>query len=460
MARQPTTRLQVSGYRFLVRRMEHALVRGDIRMLHDPVRTQSLSLVAGCALAAVLAAVCAIVALLKPHAVIGDAAVVMSRDTGALYVRVDGTLHPVLNLASAQLITGAAGKPEMVDAAEIDKAKRGPLLGIPGAPAVVAPPISGDEAGWAVCDDATTTVIVGATAHFTPQDRQPNVLVTAATGGVATTYLLYDGRRAEVDLRNPGVVWALRIDGIEPRPVSAALLDAIPEAPPIAPPAIPGLGGPGAVPGLRIGTVVRVTRAGVDDYAVVLADGIQHLSEVAANLIRMVDSQGRRDIVSVSPDAVGAVPVLDSLPVSAFPHLAGVTSGAGDPGVLCAQWRPDGPKTTLWMGDSLPVAVNAVALAQGDGDGPNIDSVAVPVGRSVYVRAVGLIGDDGDTGPLYLITDAGVRYGIYDAATAKSVGLQSEPVEAPWPVLSHLPGGPELERERALVARDSLVAAP
>ena len=46
-AQQPTTRLHVSGYRFLVRRMEHALVRGDTRMLDDPQRAQSLSFAAG-----------------------------------------------------------------------------------------------------------------------------------------------------------------------------------------------------------------------------------------------------------------------------------------------------------------------------------------------------------------------------------------------------------------------------
>ena len=41
-----------------------------------------------------------------------------------LYVRVDDTLHPVLNLASARLVTGSDARPEIVDAAEIDKAKR------------------------------------------------------------------------------------------------------------------------------------------------------------------------------------------------------------------------------------------------------------------------------------------------------------------------------------------------
>src|SRR6185369_7355937 len=108
MARQPTTRLQVSGYRFLVRRMEHALLRGDVRMLHDPTRAQSLSLTAGCVLAIVVVAGCAILAFLRPSSGVGDAGIVMSRDSGALYVRIDDTLHPVLNLASARLVTGDA----------------------------------------------------------------------------------------------------------------------------------------------------------------------------------------------------------------------------------------------------------------------------------------------------------------------------------------------------------------
>jgi Type VII secretion system ESX-1, transport TM domain B len=54
MARQATTRLYVSGYRFLLRRMEHALVRGDVRMLDDPRRAQSLSLIAGVVLAVIV----------------------------------------------------------------------------------------------------------------------------------------------------------------------------------------------------------------------------------------------------------------------------------------------------------------------------------------------------------------------------------------------------------------------
>ncbi len=85
----------------------------------------------------------------------------------------------------------------------------------------------------------------------------------------------------------------------------------------------PGAGLPGALAGLRVGTVVRVTRVDANDYFVVLADGVQRIGEVAADLIRITDSQGRREVASVSPDAVGDVPIVDSLPVSTFPQRAG-----------------------------------------------------------------------------------------------------------------------------------------
>lgn len=460
MARQPTTRLQVSGYRFLVRRMEHALLRGDIHMLHDPIRAQSLSFIAGCLLAVVVVAACAILAFLRPNAGLGDAAIVVSRDSGALYVRIGDTLHPVLNIASARLVTGSGARPEMVGAADIDNAKRGPTLGIPGAPTAIAKPLTDNESAWTVCDSTTSTVIAGYPDRIGDDARQPTVLVTPRTAGLAKTYLLYDGLRAEVDLRNPSVVWALRLDGIEPRPVSAAMLDAIPEAPPIAATRVPGADLPGAVAGLRVGTVVRVTRVDADDYFVVMTDGVQRVGEVAANLIRMVDSQGSQEIRSVSPDVVGDIPVVDSLPVSTFPRRAGTAVGAEAGGVLCAQWLPGEAKTILWMGDSLPADAKPVDLAQGDGDGPNLDRVVMPSGRSAYVRAGALTGDGADAGPLYLMTDSGVLFGIHDENTARLLGLEGGPVGAPWPVLSRLPRGPELSTDSALVARDSIASTP
>ena len=379
---------------------------------------------------------------------------------GALYVRVGDTLHPVLNLASARLIAGSAVNPRVVNEANTDSAKRGPLLGIPGAPAVIAKPLSDSESAWTICDDTTTTLIAGHSDELDRGDRQPSILVTARSESAATTYLLYDGRRAEVDLRNPGVVWALRLDGIEPRPVSRSLLDAIPEAPPIAAPHIPDAGRPSAVAGARVGTVVRVPRVDSDDFFVVLGRrSSAHRRSRGEPDSRPSTRTAASEMPSVSPDSVSGLPIVDSLPVSTYPRRAGATMGARDGGVLCAAWLPAGPKTVLWMGDSLPTARNPIALAQADGEGPAIDSVVMPSNRSAYVRAASLARDSGG-GPLYLVTDSGVLFGIRDEATAKLLGIQGEPVAAPWPVLSRLPRGPELNRDSALVARDSVTLPP
>ncbi|OBK70469.1 type VII secretion protein EccB [Mycobacterium sp. 1274761.0] len=455
MTRQPTTRLHVSGYRFLLRRMEHALLRGDLRMLHDPMRSQSLAFTAGCVLAVVVVAAVAILAFLRPSPGLGDAAIVMTRDSGALYVRVGDTWHPVMNLSSARLVAGSALTPRTVSGADVDSANRGPLLGIPGAPAVIGRPLSEHESSWTVCDDTTMTVIAGA-VDLDRRDRQPSVLVTARSESAAATYLLYNGWRAEVDLRNPGVVWALRLDGVEPLPVSLALLEAIPEAPPIASPKIAGAGGPGVIAGFRVGDVIRVTRVDGNDYFVVLANGIQRIGEVAANLIRIGDD--RNGITAVTPDVIADAPPVSPLAVSSFPSHAGQTTGA-EPGVLCGQWLPDGPTTVLWQGDSLPVDGHPVELAQHDGEGPNVDGIVMPSGRSAYVRTTAITGAQGG-GPLYVITENGVLYGLRDEATARVLGIEGDPVAAPWPVLSRLPRGPELSRDSALFARDSIPLPP
>jgi type VII secretion protein EccB len=382
----------------------------------------------------------------------------MSRDSGALYARVGDAWHPVPNLTSARLIAGSDAKPVAVEAAEIDRAERGPMLGIPGAPAVIGTPLRQQESAWAVCDDTTTTVFAADPTPADRIDRQPSVLVTPRQDSAATTYLLYEGRRAEVDLRNPAVVWALHLDGVEPRPVSPVLLAAIPEAPPIAPLQIPGAGSPGPLAGLPVGTVVRVTRADANDHFVVLAEGVQRIGEAAANLIRIRGSYGGHEIVSVAPDSVADVHVVDILPVSTYPGRVRPVKGAGDDGVLCAHWLPSGARTQLSVGEA-PTGVS-MELAQADGDGPNVDTVGVPPGRCAYVRATSLSGDSARTGPLYVMTGSGVLFGIPDEKTATMLGIPGTPVAAPWPVLSRLPKGPELSKDNALVARDTIGTPP
>jgi ESX secretion system ATPase EccB len=458
MARQSTTKLHVSGYRFLLRRMEHALVRGDVRMIDDPLRAQSLSLIAGVILAVIIVAACAILTFLRPPGTLGSAPIVMVRDSGALYVRIGDTVHPVLNLASARLIAATPANPEAVSATAIANAKRGPLMGIPGAPSMISAPLREDESGWAVCDDATSTTVIAGDLLGGGLASGRSVLVAPSSESAATTYLLYDGWRAEVDLRNRAVVRALKLDGVTPRLVSRALLAVTPEAPPIAAPAIPAAGSPSPLRGFPVGSVVRVDRAAAEEYYVVLARGVQRIGEVAADLIRFTDSQDTGDIDTVAPDDIAAAPILDALPVSTFPQRGGVSTDA----VVCTRWQPGaaGANATVLLGDSRPVdGPGAVPLAQADGDGPRVDSVAIPRGRSAYVRSIGITGDGASTGALYFIDEAGVVFGLRDEDTAKNLGLSSPPVPAPWPVLARLPRGPELSKEAASIPRDG-VAGP
>ncbi|MCV7062976.1 type VII secretion protein EccB, partial [Mycolicibacterium vaccae] len=94
----------------------------------------------------------------------------------------------------------------------------------------------------------------------------------SADGG-ATAYLLYDGRRALVDLADTAVVRALRLEGVVAQRVSHTLLNAVPEVPPISAPRISGAGAPGAIAGFPVGSVLRIARADGDEYYVVLERG-------------------------------------------------------------------------------------------------------------------------------------------------------------------------------------------
>jgi type VII secretion protein EccB len=471
MTWQPTTRLQVSGYRFLSRRIECALLGRDIRAISDPIRAPAQSLMAGSLLAIVALAGCAVLAVLRPQPPLGNAPIVMGKQSGALYVRVGETLHPVLNLASARLITKTNADPQPTPESELRRSKRGPLLGIPGAPQFLAEPLADDELRWAVCDtddgiSRNTTVVVGRAegpvSHRLATEQTVLVRPDYPDSGGAT-YLLYDGRRAVVNLADPVVVRALRLDGRVLLTVSSVLLSAVPEAPPISTPRIRGFGGrgPGALSGFPVGSVLRVARADGDEYYVVLSGGVQRVGRVAADLVRFADSHDTRTAILVAPDVIRATPSVTELPVSTFPdRVPALLDATGT--TLCVGWAyaASGAAEISLLAGGLPIpsGQQPVRLSQADGKGRAVDAVYLPPGRSAYVRSTGLSGDNARTGTRYLITDTGVRFAIHDDDAAHDLGLPNMAIPAPWPVLATLPSGPELSREKALVAQDTLPA--
>jgi type VII secretion protein EccB len=466
MALAPTSRLQVSGYRFLRRRVECALLRRDLRTVNEPLHGQGLALLAGAVVAGLAATATAVFGTLQPQPALGDAPIVLAQETGALYVRVDDVWHPVPNLASARLVAGSDVNPQMVRQAALAHTRRGPLLGIPGAPQDLGEPLAPAEIGWTICDShgsagPVTTVIVAAAAAPLLRELAADQTVLVSSDRNAAVFLLYQGQRALVDLNDPAVTRALRLEGRRPRLVSRTLLTAVPEVPPITVPRVADADTRrlSAVPGFPVGSVLRATGAHGDDYYVVLAGGVQRVGQVAADLIRLSDSRGARGIPTVAPDVIGGAPNVNFLPVHTFPERTPAPPKDQD-ATLCVNWAAGRVSISTGQGLPLPAGQLPIAMAQADNGGPALDAVYLPAGRSAYVKSTGLAGDDTRDGGRYLVAEGGVRFGVRDDEAARALGLPAVVAGAPWPVLSALPQGPELSRQSASVLRDAVVAGP
>ena len=121
-----TTKVQVSGWRFLLRRVEHAIVRRDTRMFDDPLRFYSRAVSAGIIIATLVGLGAVLSAYFKPPGKRGSDSLVVDRSTNQLYVMLPGSsqLRPVYNLTSARLVLGTAGNPVAVKSEELNKIPR------------------------------------------------------------------------------------------------------------------------------------------------------------------------------------------------------------------------------------------------------------------------------------------------------------------------------------------------
>ncbi|MCV7344883.1 type VII secretion protein EccB [Mycolicibacterium rhodesiae] len=471
------TRHQVTGWRFVMRRIASGLALHDTRMLVDPLRSQSRAVLMGVLLVVTAVLGCFVFSVLRPGGVPGSDPVLADRSTAALYVRVGDRLHPVLNLTSARLAVGRAVDPTTVSSEQLDKFARGSLIGIPGAPERMVQNTSRDG-DWAVCDgsagsdQAGVTVIAGqlerggARAALLGESR--GVLV----GGADGTWLLWDGRRSAIDLADRAVTDALGLPAATPtaRPIAAGLFNAIPEAPALRIPQIPEAGSPAGYPipaGAPIGAVVIAYRNdGTPVNYAVLPDGLQPISPVLAAALRNANSYGLAQPPQLGADDIARLPVSAMLDVSAFPSEPIKLVDAATAPVTCAQWtKIDGAatsSTTLLSGSVLPVAggMQSVDLVGGGNPG-TATRVALPPGRGYFVQTVGQQPASPPAGSLFWVSDTGVRYGIggdpkSSEKTVAALGLSEPPLPIPWSVLTLFAPGPALSQTDALVVYDAV----
>lgn len=496
------TRHQVSGWRFLMRRTASGVALHDTRMLVDPLRTQSRSVLVGALLVVTGLAGSFAFSMIRPAGVAGENAILADRETSALYVHLGDQVHPVLNLTSARLIAGRPDNPTVVKSTELDKFARGNLLGIAGAPERLVPSTSHD-ADWTVCDAATgevrgSTVIAGPLgtggARASALGDRDAVLVRNADGITSGTWLLWHGRRSQIDLANRAVTSALGLGAAgtavpQPRPITAGLFNVLPESAPLVAPPIADAGAPTPYPmpvAVPVGAVVTAYDIGTPDgaaprYYAVLNNGLQPVSQVLAAILRNTDSYGLDQPPRLAADQIAAIPIGAGIDTAAYPSDPVTVVDSVKAPITCFQWaKPAGAVTssqTLLSGAMLPLrdGQHTVSLV-GAGSGATANRVAVAPGTGYLVQAVGAAGAGDNAaaaGSLstYWISDTGVRYGIStegdsstgDRKSLAALGLTGTPLPIPWSVLSQFAAGPTLSRADALLAQDApapVVSAP
>ncbi len=464
---------QVTGWRFLMRRIASGLALHDTRMLVDPLRSQSRAVAMGVLIVITGLAGCFVFSLLRPAGAVGNNTVLADRDSSALYVRVDDRLHPVLNLTSARLIAGQPVAPEVVGSTALDELARGPMVGIPGAPERMVQNNSGD-ADWTVCDSSGAqhpgvTVIGGRPVegahHATALAADKAVLVAAGSPEAPTTWLLWNGRRSRVDLADRAVADALGLGTATPttRPIAPGLFNAIPEGAPLVAPAIPDAAAmPGFAPSVPVpvgGVVAAFGADGTLSYYAVLPDGLQPVTPVLAAVLRNTNSYGLAQPPRLDADEITHLPVSRMLDTTAYPARPVDLVASATAPVTCAWWsKPAGAATgslTLLSGAALPIldGANPVDLPPADGDASR---VVLPVGRGYFVQTVGQEPAAPAAGSLFWVSDTGVRYGIEAATpdelatTVAALGMTAPATPAPWSVLTLLAPGPALSKADAL----------
>ena len=418
----PTTKAQVSGHKFLRRRVEHGLVLGDTRMIHDPLARRRKAMMFGGVGVAFLAVGSGLLAWLQPSPQPGDAPIVRS-EQGQLFVDVNDTYHPVYNLASARIIAGKAADARTIGSEHLRKASLGTPVGISDAPGYLAAPGETPQRSWAAClagrdeqpaDNPTSidgqqvakeeVIVVADPPQKGFGEKRAALAETDGTQWLLTAegrVRLPDAqsREARVIRRGIGIGGSTHV-----WPVPAELLNAFAEQPPLTfPDTLPDIMDTGQVQWAR-------TDGGVAELTATQAD--------------MLVSFGARRLAA-APHEVGALAdaLLNfHLPTTTFEFVG------PDKGWMCADSAGGGAMVSENPGT---VALAGEGIADRFG-GLSAGGVGVDTGHGYHV-----------------VSATGQRHAVDNRELLEALGTGIG-AEVPWEIIRLLPEASRLNRDEAL----------
>lgn len=445
-----TRRDQLHAYRFMTRRAMSSLVTGEPDAVEPPMRRLTVITISGIMVAIVVAAVFAVIGLLKGgggEAWQTEGSVVLEEETGARYVNIGGTLYPALNYSSAVLASGSGNAVQLqtVSRSDLASAERGQLIGVPGLPDSMPDAQDLVRGPVSVCSQprqdgietlAEVVVDIGPTDAAVVPDTE-GLYVESFDG---ERFLLFDGERMPV---GRGVEAALQISEV-PVPVGSAFLTAIPMGADLDTPRLESQGRSVDVGGrtLLVGQVIEV-----DDgtFRVVMADGVTRVSDVQAKLLRTAELGGqRREPVELSlsevlgmSEGAGLGTVMGGLP-ELMPELASQSTSA-----VCSVFTEGEPRPRL----ALPAVDDDLTATPTSESGT---SRAGGADRVVLEPGEGMLAAAPDGGAVYFIGAPGSLYAASGTQALAGFGYgEVEPVVVPPELIAILPQGPALDPAKA-----------
>ncbi|MDO4928809.1 MAG: type VII secretion protein EccB [Corynebacterium sp.] len=453
-----TTKAQVSGHRFFLRRIALGLVIGDERLIHDPLTRRNRATIVGLIAVALLLLGSGLLAVVRPQPALGEHSLVQD-DYGQLYVHYEQQWHPVANLTSARLLLAEPVEPAPIASSVLAELEMAPPVGIADAPQIFS-----EGAGPQLKEQSWLGCVAQASYHPRHADAAEAIMVGSAVGS-ALTYL-ETGQSVLVPTANGDYVLSMagkelvrRLLPVASSPEGRLLRERLGitlDTPRwIAPPTIVNL--VQEVPAYRWPTGGKIVQQGQRSWYV-YGQHAQKLSDFQRELL---DSFGEYEVIKIKHTPVE--PLVETLVLlpedpGEFVHTAGES--------WCVQATPTAASVRgvqdflggeelgeiafdIRLGQliSTPVLTEIGELTQAQPGGTQpvplhfFHGVTDTLDPSVTRFALSTRG-------YHIIAESGVRHRISNLETISVLGVSNATI-VPWELLQLLPQGTVLTQEAA-----------
>ena len=430
-------KILLQAHQLMTRRASLALLCGEPDSPNQPLRRMNTATVTSIMVGVIAAAVFGVLGLLAPAPASGltkAGTLVLDQDTATSYVPCEGgKLCPTLNYASARL---ALGTPPVatVDVHQNSLAgyQIGPTIGIAGLPQDLPTAADLVTGPWSVCTaDSLTALVGGSSTGGATLGQSQAVLVVSDN----TDWVLWKGDRLAVASQ----VMQDLFPGAQPAAVPAGWLDALPQGPDFAAPAIPGSSNPVTGPDGEVVPVGQVfQQASPAQYFVVEASGkLATISPTMADLLQT--TAGAPALKPITNAAATSDLSGDTIPDGGLPpSLPQVVSQA--PGSTLCTVYGTGLTRTLTTGGTVPSGATPTAGTAG------VNAVWLPSEHGALVGAAPSVDQPSTVTAWFLVYD-GERFALPTASVAAVLGynVQASKAVLPASVLDLLPQGPVLD---------------